>query len=294
MLIKEVCEKTKLTKKAIGYYEECGLIQPVISENGYRNYSEEDVAALREIAVLRAVGMSISDIQAILKSNNKAAVLSECKFKLDMKLQKEKARLRWLELLGGHYDIEKHFYQVMIEVEGYFTIREKLSQAFPGTLGMYLSWHFGRFLNDRVDTVEQQEAYGKIVAWLDELSDFQIPNELQLLMENDFEIMQEASLALTDALVDLNSYLDLNKEALEGYLQFRTSEEYFITPAYKLQKLFADFQNRSGYQEVFIKNMKDLSPSYRKYIEQLEQANAIMLQKYPHLQDHFQSGKHPG
>ena len=39
MLIKEVYEKCKLTKKAIEYYESKNLIHPKILENGYRDYS---------------------------------------------------------------------------------------------------------------------------------------------------------------------------------------------------------------------------------------------------------------
>lgn len=38
MLISEAAAKTGLTKKAIEYYEEQGLICPKISENGYRNF----------------------------------------------------------------------------------------------------------------------------------------------------------------------------------------------------------------------------------------------------------------
>ena len=36
MLINEVCKECNLTKKAVEYYTEQGLIQPRIKENGYR------------------------------------------------------------------------------------------------------------------------------------------------------------------------------------------------------------------------------------------------------------------
>ena len=35
MLINEVCKECNLTKKAVEYYTEQGLIQPRIKENGY-------------------------------------------------------------------------------------------------------------------------------------------------------------------------------------------------------------------------------------------------------------------
>ncbi len=40
MLIKEVCTITKLTKKAVKYYEEQGLVCPKVSEKGYRDSSK--------------------------------------------------------------------------------------------------------------------------------------------------------------------------------------------------------------------------------------------------------------
>ena len=42
MLINEVCKECNLTKKAVEYYTEQGLIQPRITENGYRQFSETD------------------------------------------------------------------------------------------------------------------------------------------------------------------------------------------------------------------------------------------------------------
>ena len=41
MLINEVCKECNLTKKAVEYYTEQGLIQPRITENGYRQLSED-------------------------------------------------------------------------------------------------------------------------------------------------------------------------------------------------------------------------------------------------------------
>ena len=52
MTIKEICEASGLTKKAVAYYEEKGLICPDVRENGYREYRKEDVQTLREVACL--------------------------------------------------------------------------------------------------------------------------------------------------------------------------------------------------------------------------------------------------
>lgn len=47
MKIKEVCERTGLTRRAVRFYEEKGLISPEIrEENEYRDYTETDVCRL--------------------------------------------------------------------------------------------------------------------------------------------------------------------------------------------------------------------------------------------------------
>ena len=54
MKIKEVCERTGLTRRAVRFYEEKGLISPEIrEENEYRDYTETDVRRLQLVARLR-------------------------------------------------------------------------------------------------------------------------------------------------------------------------------------------------------------------------------------------------
>ena len=66
MKINDVEKITGLTSKAIRLYESKGLIAVRRDENGYRNYSEKDVSTLKNIKVLRSVGISISDIKLYL------------------------------------------------------------------------------------------------------------------------------------------------------------------------------------------------------------------------------------
>ena len=65
MKINEVVKITGLTKKAIRLYEERGLITVVRSENGYRDYSENDIKLLEQIKLLRTAGVSIIDIKLL-------------------------------------------------------------------------------------------------------------------------------------------------------------------------------------------------------------------------------------
>ena len=69
MLINEVCKECNLTKKAIEYYGEQGLINPTVKENGYRYFSDTDVSKLKRISILRGLGLSVSDIRAVLEND---------------------------------------------------------------------------------------------------------------------------------------------------------------------------------------------------------------------------------
>jgi DNA-binding transcriptional MerR regulator len=61
--INDVERITGLTQKAIRLYESKGLVNIARDENGYRNYSDEDIEGLNKIKLFRSVGVSIADIK---------------------------------------------------------------------------------------------------------------------------------------------------------------------------------------------------------------------------------------
>lgn len=65
MLISEVMEQTGLSKKTIRFYEDKGLIKVARKENGYREYSENEILTLKKIKSLRMCGISVSDIKLL-------------------------------------------------------------------------------------------------------------------------------------------------------------------------------------------------------------------------------------
>ena len=66
MKINEVEQAIGITKKNIRFYEEQGLLTPSRnSANGYRDYSEADVDTLRQIKLLRKLGIPIEDIKKL-------------------------------------------------------------------------------------------------------------------------------------------------------------------------------------------------------------------------------------
>lgn len=66
MKINEVESLVGITKKNIRFYEAEGLLAPQRNrENGYRTYSDEDVAVLRQIKLLRKLGLPLSEIRSV-------------------------------------------------------------------------------------------------------------------------------------------------------------------------------------------------------------------------------------
>lgn len=288
MQIKEVCERCRLTKKAIEYYEARGLVQPALLANGYRDYGEKEIAALQEISVLRRCGVGIPEIKQILDSGNKRAALERYRYVADLRLQRLLAVQQCMDGLLLAYDIPRAF-DALDHCEDVCTIQERLVFAFPGNYGLFLSLHFGRFLNEAIDTEEKQAAYAAILQYLDGV-DLVLPPELSALLEEAMSPAIEGGTAafqahmqdgVREALSDPDAYLEAHQEEIESYLAFKASDAFRQSPTGQLQQCLLAFQKASGYQEIFLANMKILSRSYTEYLGQLEAANETMLRRFP-------------
>lgn len=66
MTIKEVEQCLEVPRATIRFYEKEGLINPQRGENGYREYSDEDVQNLKKIIILRKLGLAVADIEDVL------------------------------------------------------------------------------------------------------------------------------------------------------------------------------------------------------------------------------------
>ncbi|RNB71013.1 MerR family transcriptional regulator [Brevibacillus centrosporus] len=67
--IDEVAQKTKLTKRALRYYEELGLVSPSgRTEGGYRMYTDADVEQILHIIDMRdLLGASLAEIKEMVE-----------------------------------------------------------------------------------------------------------------------------------------------------------------------------------------------------------------------------------
>lgn len=286
MLINEVCKKCSLTKKAIEYYIEQGLVIPAIQENGYRSFSNEDIAVLKKVSVLRTLGLSVTDIQGVL-SNKSAVALNEVYHRktVQMFLQQEKQEL--IQELASKHDWEQ-IQGSLHRLQKKQMVLERLIDAFPGYYGKFLCLHFAPYLNNPVLTDAQQEAFDAIIAFLDS-ADFDIPDDLkgyldEITLNLGSGFMEAASSSINEAVSETEKYIADHHEEIESYLAYKRSEEYKTTPAGRLEKELHRFNSMNGYNDIFIPAMCKLSESYRKYHEGLSAANEILSQKCPGLE----------
>ncbi|HYN94964.1 MAG TPA: MerR family transcriptional regulator [Pilimelia sp.] len=66
MRIGELSRRTGVSERLLRYYEQQRLLLPARSANGYRSYSERDVATVRRIRTLLTAGLSTSTIVNVL------------------------------------------------------------------------------------------------------------------------------------------------------------------------------------------------------------------------------------
>ena len=65
MTIKEIEKQAGMERANIRFYEREGLISPGRQENGYRNYSDEELQILLRIKLLRSLHISLDEIRAL-------------------------------------------------------------------------------------------------------------------------------------------------------------------------------------------------------------------------------------
>ncbi|GAA4089001.1 MerR family transcriptional regulator [Nonomuraea soli] len=66
MRIGDLSERSGVSRRLLRYYEEQGLLTPVRRANGYRDYAESDVAAVRHIRLLLEAGLPTVAIGRLL------------------------------------------------------------------------------------------------------------------------------------------------------------------------------------------------------------------------------------
>lgn len=110
MNIKEVEQATGMSRANIRFYESEGLISPQRNENGYRNYSEADLAELYKIKLMRILDISIEEIK---KLENGGIELQEALKMAEKRLSGEMEKLQKSKQICGEMIKEESSYEAL-------------------------------------------------------------------------------------------------------------------------------------------------------------------------------------
>lgn len=290
MKISEVMEVTSLTRKAVNYYEEEGLIKPAVnSENNYREYSKGDVDRLVQISVLRQFDVPVREIKEIIqKPEELRKVLEQHLTRMEdevKRLEKSTSLLR--SCLNRFDDSQKEISEFTSELsllnksletdekakEGF--MKRQLQRIFPGNFGSIVISNYSAFLNEPIDTEEKEKAWINLVKFLDEADSIEYSKEMrkiyEALSEEDMEKMIDFQEAYVKKWISItpDQMLQEKKTVLEFYNNVNADEknQEEWQGFFKMSKNLKEKMNSINYYNSFNENLKILSTDYCTYIK---------------------------
>ena len=269
MLLNEIIKEVGMTKRAVKYYEEKGLLTVNKDNNGYRNYSKQDVDTLKKISVYRKLGIGIKDIQKLLKTDNKSILLHIYQEKLQEHVLQD-SELKALKQFIDDGNADK-----ANELLDYQTVENAIESLLPGKeWANYFKSHFKPFLNIRLTTPEQKQALQNILEYCDKTT-LKIPFMMQIGMKIANTISQESRTA--DEMIAY--YRDMNeneysklKEKVYAGVKMKTGMMKYHPSFIAQRKMQKELQNK-GYNDIFLPNLMVLSPKYAEYKKSLDALN---------------------
>lgn len=273
MRLNEVIKQVDLSKRAIKFYEEKGLLKTKRDSNGYRNYTDKDISLLKEISSYRKMGIGLSDIKGIL---NDKSVLKQILIEKKKEITISQNELKALEKFIENNNIEELYDSV-----DYKTIADAIQNSIPGFYGYYFLNHFLPYLQIRIQTKEQQEAYNRLIEFWDN-TNIRIPFLMKLNSWILFKLNSKKSLIVQIEQIDLQikemlnpteeEYEKLKKKVNEGYKLKNSIFYKYSLIGISQRKFMKELQNK-GYNDIFIPSMIALSPKYKEYHNALMSIN---------------------
>ena len=286
MLINEIAKKCKITKKAVQYYTQQGLIVPVVMENGYHNFSEQDVEILKQVVLYRKLGLSISEIKGVLRNHKE---LTSILHQRTLEIEREKLKQELLKRIENGEKVENLETEIN-NINSNAIIVKRLLELFPSYYGKFFALNFSRYLSGKIETEEQKKAFQQIIEFFDNVPDIDLPEDLQQYLDEYLEVYssEEGTKIISDilqkkdhAMQNIDEFVENHKEILDDYNKLKQTEEFKNSPAFRLMEYMKQFCTNNGYYDVFIPAMRKLSPLYNEYYEQMLKANDEFVRIYP-------------
>ncbi len=276
MKIQEVCSQCHVTKKAIYYYEKQQLLHVYKNQNGYREFSDEDVQRLKEIMMYRSWSISIADIRCLLDldANQKKEYLQQIYTQRQKELSCQQESLKQLYHFIESDNIEDSF--------SLDDICQIMSDNIPQPFFDMFYEHFLPYLHIHIRTQKQQNAYDRIIDFWDHFH-IKIPWTYRFLMW----ISKTNQKQLKQVWHDVNVYKNQLKNQEDAY----ESIKQMVIKNYELQQKWwyriLSYPNRqmkirlrgSGYYDILIPAMCELSDEYHQYYQQLMDFNQRVCQE---------------
>ena len=286
MLINEIAKKCKITKKAVQYYTQQGLIIPAVMENGYHNFSEQDSEILKQVVLYRKLGLSISEIKGVLRNHKE---LTSILHQRTLEIEREKLKQELLKRIENGEKVENLETEIN-NINSNAIIVKRLLELFPSYYGKIISLNFSRYLSGKIETEEQMKAFQQIIEFFDNVPDIDLPEDLQQYLDEYLEVYssEEGTKIINDilqkkdhAMQNIDEFVENHKEFLDEYKKWKQTEEFKNSPANRLMEYMKKFCTSNGYYDIFIPAMRNLSPLYNEYYEQMLKANDEFIRVYP-------------
>ena len=267
-------KKTGLTRKAIEYYEDKGLINPHRLENGYKDYTEKDLDILVKVSILRKLGVSLSEIKQCVLYNS--STLSSVLRMKEHQLEVDERRKNILELIvkGEKQELIDE-YIAMIETEE--SIYNRLERVFPGYFGQLFFAAYLPFLNEPL-TKDGEEAFIKYVSYLDNLPMFELSEDEKKFIDEissnfDISILKKVNEHKISTVENIEEWLEKNKDSILQYESYKNSEQYQNSLLRDVQEKLRKYMIDNNYYEVAIPLIRKFSKSYNMHYEKMIKAN---------------------
>lgn len=275
MLRHEVEKLTGLTRKAIEYYEEKGLLVPKRDENNYRIYGEEAVEKLKQISLYRRLGLSMREIRKLLGEASVNLLADKAREK-ELSLILEKKRLDVFKRFVNGNDRETLEEELSV-IEREETVYETLTRIFPDYFGQLFFLNYRPFLLERLDE-EKRISFEKYVKFMDSLPEFELSKQEREFLEQgscevSIEMMEDFVEQKISAVSDMETWYEENKAMIEEYNSLKESEEYRSSPMYRISERLKIFREETNYYAIAIPLMREFSPSYDNYYQKMLEAD---------------------
>ncbi|WML44582.1 MerR family transcriptional regulator [Neobacillus sp. PS3-40] len=287
MKISDVMRETGLTRKAIYYYEEMGLINPTKEEdNSYRNYSEAEVERLKQVKALRLLDVSLQKIKNIFDTpmsfnNVMVEQLEKIKEKINVLNETEKVIKSLLEndnSTSNTKNLDRLNYYLDLNAKSTKDyMKKELERIFPSGFGKLVAVMYGAFLDEPIDTKEKEQVWKKFVNTLDETESIQFPDEINEILNHLYEQIsregiEQFEIRSKNIVNNVNTFNDNltedEKEEIKRRIQEAQNQEGYTEMYEMSKKLFMYIkENPNILPEDFSEYLKVLSSKYNDFSE---------------------------